>query len=94
MTKYNKLSILWFFLGFGIFVFTRLSKLVPTIPIAILIAFVFILRFSRTQPAKRGIWLTLLGFILSINIGLWGLFEMGGDISSLLFNLIPEFCTK
>ena len=88
MTKYNKLSILWFFLGFGIFVFTRLSKLVPTIPIAILIAFVFILRFSRTQPAKRGIWLTLLGFILSINIGLWGLFEMGGDISSLLFNLI------
>jgi len=36
MTKYNKLSILWFFLGFGIFVFTRLSKLVPTIPIAIL----------------------------------------------------------
>jgi len=88
MTKYNKLSILWFFLGFGIFVFTRLSKLVPTIPIAILIAFVFILRFSRTQPAKRGIWLTLLGFILSINIGLWGLFEMGGGISSLLFNLI------
>ena len=68
--------------------FTRLSKLVPTIPIAILIAFVFILRFSRTQPAKRGIWLTLLGFILSINIGLWGLFEMGGGISSLLFNLI------
>jgi len=56
--------------------------------IAILIAFVFILRFSRTQPAKRGIWLTLLGFILSINIGLWGLFEMGGGISSLLFNLI------
>ncbi len=88
MTKYNKPSILWFFLGFGIFVFTRLSKLVPTIPITILIAFVFILRFSRTQPAKRGIWLTLLGFILSINIGLWGLFEMGGDISSLLFNLI------
>ncbi len=88
MTKYNTLSILWFFLGFGIFVFTRLSKLVPTIPIAILIACVFILRFSRTQPAKRGIWLTLLGFILSINIGLWGLFEMGGDISSLLFNVI------
>lgn len=88
MPKHKDLVILWFFLGFGIFVFTRLSKLVPTIPIAILIAFVFILRFSRTQPAKRGIWLTLLGFILSINIGLWGLFEMGGDISSLLFNLI------
>ena len=88
MTKNRYLPILWFVLGFGIFVFTRLSTLVPTIPIAILIALVFILRFSRTQPVRRGIWLTLLGFILSINIGLWGLFEMGGDISSFLFNLI------
>ncbi|MBW2980786.1 hypothetical protein KY360_05210, partial [Candidatus Woesearchaeota archaeon] len=84
--KYYPLIL--FILGFGIFIFTRLSKLVPTIPIAIVISFVFILRFCRTQPAKRGIWLTLLGFILSINIGLWGLFDMGGDISSLLFNLI------
>ena len=88
MTNNKYLPILWFVLGFGIFIFTRLSKLVPTIPISIFIAFVFILRFTRTQPAKRGIWLNLLGFILSINIGLWGLFEMGGDISSLLFNLI------
>jgi len=88
MTNNKYLPLLWFVLGFGIFIFTRLSKLVPTIPIAILIAFVFILRFTRTQPTKRGIWLNLLGFILSINIGLWGLFEMGGDISSLLFNLI------
>jgi apolipoprotein N-acyltransferase len=81
------LPLILFILGFGIFIFTRLSKLVPTIPIAILISFVFILRFSRTQPAKRGILLTLLGFILSINIGLWGLFEMVA-VSSLLFNLI------
>jgi apolipoprotein N-acyltransferase len=88
MIQKKYLPLILFILGFGIFIFTRLSKLVPTIPIAILIAFVFILRFTRTQPTKRGIWLTLLGFILSINIGLWGLFDMGGGISSLLFNLI------
>ena len=87
MTNTQRTLIL-FFLGFGVFVFTRLSKLVPTIPVAILISFVFILRFSRSQPARRGIWLTLLGFIFSINIGLWGLFEIGGGLSSLFFNLI------
>ena len=88
MTKYNKLSILWFFLGFGIFIFTRMSKLVPTIPIAILIAPIFILRFIRTQPAKRGIWLTLLGFILIINIGLWGIFDFGGGFLTVFFNVL------
>jgi apolipoprotein N-acyltransferase len=65
-----------------------MSKLVPTIPVAILIAPIFILRFIRTQPARRGIPLTLLGFIVSINIGLWGLFDMGGGFSSLLFNFL------
>lgn len=68
------LPAVYFFLGFGIFMFTRLSKLVPFIDIAILVAPILILRFIRTQPAKRGIWLTLLGFILSMNIALWGLF--------------------
>ena len=82
-------SIILFLLGFGIFLFTRMSKLVPTIPIAILISFVLILRFIRTQPAGRGILLTLLGLFISMNIGLFGLFEVGGgDFNSLLFNLI------
>lgn len=84
--KYH--SLILFVLGFGIFIFTRMSKLVPTIPVAILIAPIFILRFIRTQPARRGIPLTLLGFIVSINIGLWGLFDMGGGFSSLLFNFL------
>ena len=88
MKKNNYLSVAWFVLGFGIFIFTRMSKLVPTIPVAILIAPIFILRFIRTQPARRGILLTLLGFLLTINIGLWGIFDMGGEISSLVFNLI------
>ena len=83
MNRKNYLPIVWFVLGFGIFVFTRMSKLVPTIPVAILIAPVFILRFSRTQSVRRGNLLTLLGFYLCINIGLWWLYE-----SNTLFNAV------
>ncbi len=82
------LPLLYFFLGFGIFMFTRLSKLVPLIDIAILIAPIFILRFIRTQPRKRGIWLTLLGFILSMNIALWGLFEFDDKWMTIVFGII------
>jgi apolipoprotein N-acyltransferase len=80
------LPIVWFVLGFGIFVFTRMSKLVPTVPVAILIAPVFILRFSRTQPVRKGNLFTLLGFYLSINMGLWWLYE-----SHTLFNVVKIF---
>jgi apolipoprotein N-acyltransferase len=83
MNKKNYWPLAWFVLGFGIFIFTRMSKLVPTIPIAILIAPVFVLRFSRTQPVERGNLLTLLGFYLSINIGLWWLYE-----TNTLFNAV------
>jgi len=83
MIKKSYLPFVWFILGFGIFVFTRMSKFVPTIPISILIAMVFILRFSRTQPVGRGNLLTLLGFYLSINIGLWWLYE-----TNTLFNAV------
>jgi len=86
MNKKSYLPLVWFVLGFGIFVFTRMSKLVPTIPVAILIAPIFILRFNRTQPVRRGNLLTLLGFILSINIGLWWLYE-----SNALFNVVKIF---
>ena len=82
--KYS--PFVWFVLGFGIFVFTRMSKLVPTIPVAILIAPVFILRFNRTQPVRRGNLLTLVGFYLSINIGLWWLYE-----SATAFNAVKIF---
>jgi apolipoprotein N-acyltransferase len=82
--KNNKFwPVVWFILGFGIFIFTRMSKLVPTIPIAILIATVFVLRFSRTQPVGRGNLLTLFGFYLSINIGLWWLYE-----SNTIYNAV------
>ena len=88
MTKHNNLNALWFFLGFGIFMFTRRSEIVPTIGIAIIIAPIFILRFIRTQTTKKGILLTFLGFIISLNIALWGLFELGDKSSSAIFSLV------
>jgi apolipoprotein N-acyltransferase len=87
MNKKSYSPLVWFVLGFGIFLFTRMSKIVPTIPIAILIAPIFILRFIRTQPTRRGILLTLLGFIVSINIGLWGLFDLDDGALTLFFNV-------
>ncbi len=88
MNRKDYSPIIWFVLGFGIFMFTRMSKIVPTIPVAILIAPIFILRFSRTQPTRRGNLLTLLGFVLSINIGLWGLFDLDDGALSLLFEIV------
>ncbi|MCK4559400.1 MAG: carbon-nitrogen hydrolase family protein [Calditrichia bacterium] len=88
MKKNNYLPFVWFVLGYGIFMSTRMSKLVPSIHIAILIAPIFILRFIRTQPAKKGIWLTLLGFLLSMNIALWGLFEFDNASLMTFFSLI------
>jgi len=88
MTKHKTLSVLWFLLGFGIFMFTRRSEIVPTVGIAIIIAPIFILRFIRTQTTKKGILLTFLGFILSLNIALWGLFELGDKSISLIISLV------
>jgi apolipoprotein N-acyltransferase len=84
----NYLPLLWFFLGFGLFMFTRRSEIVPTIGITIVLAPIFILGFVRTQSTKRGIWFTVIGFAVSLNIALWGLFEVSDQSSSLIFNLI------
>ena len=88
MTQHKILSVLWFVLGFGIFMFTRRSEIFPTIQVAIIIAPIFILRFIRTQPAKKGIMLTLLGFLLSMNIALWGLFEISDSAMMVIYNVI------
>ena len=88
MKKNSYLPFVWFLLGFGIFMFTRRSEIVPTIQVSIIIAPIFILRFIRTQPAKRGIFLTLFGFLLSMNIALWGLFEISDSSMMVIFNLI------
>lgn len=86
--KNNYLSLLCFFLGFGLFMLTRRSEIVPTIGIAIVLAPIFILGFIRTQSTKRGICFTIIGFAISLNIALWGLFEVGDPSSSLIFNLV------
>ena len=88
MTKHRYLPALWFFLGFALFMFTRRSEIVPTVGIAIIIAPVFILGFIRTQTAGKGIILTLLGFIASLNIALWGLFELNEKSLSLIVNIV------
>ena len=69
--KNNYLSLLWFFIGFGLFMFSRRSEIVPTIGIAIILAPIFILGFVRSQSTKRGICFTVIGFAISLNIALW-----------------------
>ena len=85
--RQNK-SIILFILGFGIFMFTRRSEILPSIQIAIVIAPVLILRFIRIQSTKKGIFLTLLGFLLSMNIALWGLFTSKDAGAVLTFNIL------
>ena len=82
----NYASAVLFLFGFGLFVFTRRSELVPTLPLAIILAPVFIIRFSRTQPLLRATLLTILGFVVSIAVSLWGLFELGDDALEMVFN--------
>jgi apolipoprotein N-acyltransferase len=74
MNKKNYLPLVWFVLGFGIFMSTRASNIIPHFDEAIIIAPIFTLGFIRSLSTKKGIFLTLLGFILSFNIALWGLY--------------------
>lgn len=81
------LPVVLFIVGFGMLLFTRRSDFFPTIPIVMVIAPIFILRFIRTQPAKRGILLTLLGFILSMNLALWGIYKLDNIALMLVINI-------
>ncbi|HKI98520.1 MAG TPA: nitrilase-related carbon-nitrogen hydrolase [bacterium] len=77
-----------FLLGFGLFMFCRRSDFLPMIPAMIIVAPIFILRFSRVLPTGRSMLLTALGFILAINIALWGIFDFSQSGMELAFNLI------
>jgi apolipoprotein N-acyltransferase len=81
-------TVALFAIGFGLFMFTRRSEVFPTIQAMIVIAPIFILRFSRTLPLWRAITLTILGFVLSMNIALWGLFDISDPLAGLAFNTI------
>jgi apolipoprotein N-acyltransferase len=85
MTKDRYMPIVWFFIGFALFIFTRT---VTFIPLAIAIAPIFILHFMRTQKPMKGILLTLVGFTVSLTISLWGLYSFEGKFFSLLFNTV------
>ena len=88
MKKKNYLPIVWFVLGFGLFMSTRASNIIPHWDAAIIIAPIFVLAFARSLSTKKGILLTLLGFLLSFNIALWGLFDTGDATATMLFSLV------
>jgi apolipoprotein N-acyltransferase len=86
LARYSKLLL--FVAGFGLFMFCRRSDFLPMIPAMIIVAPVLILRFSRVLPLWRSIGLTTLGFVLAFNISLWGIFDMGDPVVSLVFNIV------
>lgn len=77
-----------FLLGFGLFMFCRRSDWLPMIPAMIIVAPIFILRFSRILPTGQSMLFTVLGFVLAINIALWGIFDLHASGMELAFNLI------
>jgi len=88
MNKKSYLPLVWFVLGFGLFMSTRASKFIPSWGAAIVVAPLFILAFTRSLPTKKANWLTFLGFLLSLNIALWGLFDTRDKMSSLIYNIV------
>ena len=88
MKENRYLPLVWFVLGFGIFMSTRVSNIIPHFDAAIIIAPIFIVGFIRSLSTTKGIPLTLSGFLLSLNIALWGLFDMGDTVATMLFSLV------
>jgi apolipoprotein N-acyltransferase len=88
MKNKNLLPLVWFVLGFGIFMSTRASHIIPHWSAAIVVAPIFILAFGRSLSKRKSNWLTLLGFLLSCNIAMWGIFEMDTPTASMIYNTI------
>ncbi|WP_020614712.1 carbon-nitrogen hydrolase family protein [Sediminispirochaeta bajacaliforniensis] len=61
--RVNYKPLLWFAGGFGAFIFTRVMNYVP---MALPIAALLILRFSRSRKTFKGVLLTVAGFIMSV----------------------------
>lgn len=80
--------MIWFVLGFGIFMSTRASHFMPFWSAGIVIAPIFVLAFGRALSKRKGNWLTLVGFLFSCNIAMWGLFEMDTPAASMIYNTI------
>ena len=88
MNNKSYLPLVWFVLGFGIFMSTRASHFIPNWSAGIVVAPIFILAFGRSLSKRKGNWLTLVGFLLSCNIAMWGLFEMDTPTASMIYNTV------
>jgi apolipoprotein N-acyltransferase len=86
--KREYLPLVWFVLGFGMFMSTRASHFIPHWGPAIIIAPIFILAFGRSLSTKQGNLLTVLGFILSLNIAMWGLYDLGDGTTTIILNVV------
>ena len=88
MKQQKYLPVVWFVLGFGLFMSTRASHFIPHWGPAIIIAPVFILAFGRSLPGTRGSLLTIAGFILSLNIAMWRLYDVGDPVATIALNVV------
>ena len=61
-------KLVWFIIGFGFFFFTRTTSFIP---IAIALGPILILRLSASQKPIKGALITILGFILVLEINFW-----------------------
>jgi apolipoprotein N-acyltransferase len=82
------LPVVWFVLGFGLFMSTRASHFIPHWGPAIIIAPVFILAFGRSLSSKRGILLTVAGFVVSLNVAMWRLYDVGDPVATIALNVL------
>lgn len=87
MMQRTYLPVVWFVLGFGLFMTTRASHFIPHWGPAIIVAPIFILAFSRSLSATRATLLTLLGFVLSLNIAMWRLYDLGDPQATIVLNI-------
>jgi apolipoprotein N-acyltransferase len=88
MKKQEYLPIVWFVLGFGMFMSTRASHFIPHWGPAIIIAPVFILAFGRSLSSRRGNLLTVAGFVLSLNVAMWKLYDVGDPVATIALNVL------
>ena len=78
----NYIPMLWFAIGFGSFIFTKVGNYIP---IALPLAAVFIVRFSRSQKPFTAILLMALGFPLA---GAASQLYLGGPAFQVIFNIM------
>jgi apolipoprotein N-acyltransferase len=70
------------------FMSTRASHFIPHWGPAIIIAPVFVLAFGRSLSSKRGILLTAAGFVLSLNVAMWRLYDVGDPVATIALNVL------